>query len=134
MAVAKRLNHLGVAAFCVGDTNEPPIAERDVLIAASGSGESVWPVAIAEKAKEHGARVIHIGSNPHWSLSSESDLFIRIAAPTKLHLPDEINSSQIMSSLFEQSLYNFCDAVCLMIVSNRELCMEEMESRYANLE
>ena len=39
-AFAKRLNHLGIEAYCVGDVNEPAVTKHDVLIAGSGSGES----------------------------------------------------------------------------------------------
>ena len=69
-AWAKRLNHLGVSAHCVGDINEPAIGKRDLLIVGSGSGESVVPVGIAEVAKRHGAALAHIGSNPDSTTAS----------------------------------------------------------------
>ena len=98
-AFAKRLNHLGIAAHCVGDINEPAITGRDLLVVASGSGESVVPVAIARIAKERQARVAHIGSNPHSSLAPMADLFVRIPVRTRLALGDELPSEQIMTSL-----------------------------------
>jgi 6-phospho-3-hexuloisomerase len=133
-AFAKRLNHLGVRTFCVGDIDEPAITERDLLVVGSGSGESAVPVAIARIADRHGARIAHIGSNPHSSLAPLTDVLVRIPVRTKLQLPDEIASAQIMSSLFEQSLYVLGDAVALMIVRRRQLVMHDLWRYHANLE
>lgn len=133
-AMAKRLNHLGVHAHCVGDINEPAIASGDVLVVASGSGESVVPVAIARVAKKHGARIVHIGSNPNSSLAPLTDLFVRVPVRTKLGLPGELPSAQVMSSLFEQSLMLLGDAVALMIVKRRGLNVPELWPYHANLE
>ena len=131
---AKRLNHLGVRAFCVGDIVEPVITANDLLVIASGSGESVVPVAIAKVAKKHGAKIAHIGSNPDSSLAPMTDVFVRIAVKTKLNLPSEIPSQQIMSSLFEQSLLVLGDAVALMIARRRKLDLPALWRFHANLE
>jgi 6-phospho-3-hexuloisomerase len=133
-AFAKRLNHLGIHTACVGDINEPAITARDLLVVGSGSGESVVPVAIAGVARRHGARIAHIGSNPHSSLEPLTDLFVRIPVRTRLVLPDEIPSSQVMSSLFEQSLLLLGDIVALMIVERRHLVLQDLWSYHANLE
>jgi len=55
-AMAKRLAHLGIETHVVGDINEPAFGVEDLLVVASGSGESIVPVAIAKKAKSIGAR------------------------------------------------------------------------------
>jgi 6-phospho-3-hexuloisomerase len=133
-AFAKRLNHLGIATWYVGETNEPAISDRDLLVVASGSGESLVPVAIARKATAFGPRIVHIGSNPESSLRDLVDLFIRIPAPTKLALPDEVPSRQLMSSLFEQSLYLLGDAIALGIVRRRKIDIDSLWRNHANLE
>ena len=133
-ALAKRLNHIGIKTYCVGATNEPAITERDLLLVGSGSGESVIPVAIAKVARQHNARIAHIGSNAHSSLASLTDVFVRIPVQTKLSLDDEIRSEQIMSSLFEQSLYILGDAVALMIARRHRLDLEGLWRYHANLE
>ena len=120
-AFDKRLNHLGVKAFCVGDLNEPAISERDLLIAGSGSGASIVPVAIAKLAKSIGARVAYVGSNPESPLCGLADCFVRIPCATKLGLPGEYASKQIMGSLFEQALYIFCDSICLMLAVEKDI-------------
>ena len=133
-AIAKRLNHLGIEAHCVGDINEPAITDRDILIVASGSGESVIPVAIARIAHRHGATIVHIGSNPHSSLAAITRLFVRIPVQTKLGLPGEMPSRQVMSSLFEQTLYILGDTVALMLVDRRQLVIKDLWAFHANLE
>ena len=63
-AIAKRYNHLGIRTVVVGQITEPAITSRDVLVVGSGSGNTLFPSGIARKAKQLGAKVIHIGSNP----------------------------------------------------------------------
>lgn len=133
-AFCKRLNHLGIKAYCVGDLNEPAITERDLLIIGSGSGETVCPVQIAKTAKKYDAKVAHIGSNAQSALKQYADIFVRIPVKTKLNLPDEFNSLQIMSSLFEQSLYILCDSVCMMMAKEKNLDIKALWKFHANLE
>jgi 6-phospho-3-hexuloisomerase len=133
-ALGKRLNHLGITTYCVGDVNEPAITPRDLLLVGSGSGESAIPVAIAQIAKQHGARIAHVGSNPRSSLAPVTDVFVRIPVKTKLELPDELGSAQIMSSLFEQCLFLLGDVVALMIARREELDLAGLWQYHANLE
>ncbi len=133
-AVAKRLAHCGIDTVCVGQIVEPAITSDDLLIAASGSGESLIPVAIAKKAKKFNAKVVMLGSNPQSTLCQLSDLFVRIPVNTKLNLDGEIKSSQIMTSLFEQSLLLFGDAVSKIIVNQKHIELESLWKYHANLE
>ena len=133
-AMAKRFNHIGIPTHCVGDINEPAITENDMLIIGSGSGESVVPVAIAKVANKFKPIIVHIGSNPESSLAPITDIFIRIPVKTKLNLPDEIQSEQIMSSLFEQSLYILSDAVALYICDQKQVDLKKLWQYHANLE
>jgi 6-phospho-3-hexuloisomerase len=133
-ALAKRLNHLGIACHCVGAINEPAITKDDLLVVTSGSGESVIPVAIARVAHKYGAKIVHLGSNPHSSLAPLTDLFVRIPVRTKLALPEELESQQIMSSLFERAVLLLSDAVTLMIAERRQLNLQDLWQHHANLE
>lgn len=133
-AFAKRLYHLGINANVVGDTTEPAISAKDILIVGSGSGESIVPVVIAKKAKEIGARVIHIGSNPKGSISQYTDFMVRIPVRTRLYLEDEIESQQIMTSLFEQTLLIFGDILAKMMVAERNIDLKSLWEFHANLE
>ena len=133
-AMAKRMSHLSIHTVVVGQITEPAITKKDLLIVASGSGETLFPVAIAKKAKSLGAKVAHIGSNPASSLAPVTDVFVRIPVRTKLGLPDEIASRQPMTSLFEQSLLIFGDALAVMIVARRNLDVAALWQHHANLE
>ena len=55
--LAKRLGHLGIDCQIVGSINEKPVTPRDLLLVASGSGESKLPVEIARIAKSKSARL-----------------------------------------------------------------------------
>ena len=134
LAFVKRLNHLGITTTYVGAIDEPAIGREDLLVVGSGSGETAVPVAIAGIAKKIGARIVHIGSNKNSTVSALADFIIRIPCRTKLALPDEINSAQPMSSLFEQSLFLFLDIVALMIIEKKNIKWEDLWQTHANLE
>lgn len=133
-AIAKRLAHLGINTVVVGQITEPAITENDLLIVGSGSGETLFPLGIARKAKTYKATVVHIGANPDCSMKKYRDHFIRIPVSSKLHLPDEIVSRQPMTSLFEQSLLLVGDIIALMIIEKRQLDIHSLWQFHANLE
>jgi 6-phospho-3-hexuloisomerase len=133
-AFAKRLNHIGIRASCVGDVNEPPIGPGDLLVVASGSGESIVPVSIAQAARRLGARVLHIGANPRSSLAPVAHRFVRLPAPTKLAREGEPRSRQPMTNRFDQALYLFCDVVAIMVMARRGTDPGSLWKRHANLE
>jgi 6-phospho-3-hexuloisomerase len=133
-AFVKRLAHLGIDAHYVGEITEPAITPDDLLIVASGSGESIFPKGIAQKANSLGASVIHIGSNAESGMKPYCDRMVRIPVRTKLTLPDEIPSRQPMSSLFEQSLFLLGDIVALAIIDKKGLEISSLWKYHANLE
>ena len=133
-AIAKRLAHLGLKTWYVGQITEPAITDRDLLIVGSGSGESLVPVAIAKKAKTIGAKIAHIGSNPDSLLAPITDVFVRVPVRTKLAKADKIDSQQPMTSLFEQSLLLFGDVLAAMIIQRRNVDIKSLWRCHANLE
>ncbi|ABR32718.1 6-phospho-3-hexuloisomerase [Clostridium beijerinckii] len=133
-AVAKRLAHLGINSVVVGQITEPAITEKGLLIVGSGSGETAFPLAIARKAKQHNATVIHIGANPNSSMKEFADYFVRIPVSTKLNLPNEVPSIQPMTSLFEQSLLLLGDTIALMMIKEKNIDMPSLWQYHANLE
>lgn len=133
-AIAKRLAHIGIDTYVVGQITEPAITDKDLLIVGSGSGESAFPLAIAKKATSFNARVVHIGSNPSSSMKEYTNYFVKIPVQTKLNLPNEVPSIQPMTSLFEQSLLLLGDIVALMIIEEDGLDMQSLWKFHANLE
>jgi 6-phospho-3-hexuloisomerase len=133
-ATAKRLAHLGIKTYVVGQITEPAITDKDLLIVGSGSGESAFPLIIAKKAKEIGAKIAHIGSNPHSTMKQYTDVFVRIPVSTKLNLENEIPSVQPMTSLFEQNLLLLGDIISLMIINKNDIDIHNLWKYHANLE
>ena len=133
--VCKRLAHLGVRAHYVGEITEPAITERDLLIVGSGSGGSLFPLGIAKKARETvNCKIAHIGSNPNSDMREIADFMVRIPVRTKNYLPDEIDSCQPMTSLFEQSVLLLGDILAKMIIERKHLEMRSLWQYHANLE
>lgn len=133
-AFTKRLAHLGIDAHCVGDITEPAITDKDLLIVGSGSGTTLFPVAIAKKARSVGAKCIHIGSNTDSDIKDVIDGMVRFPTRTKLYKDDEIESMQPMTSLFEQCLLIFGDIVAMMIIEGKQLDLKSLWQYHANLE
>lgn len=133
-AIAKRYNHIGLNSIVVGQVTEPAITKDDVLIVGSGSGERIIPCAIAKKAKELGAKVIHIGSVINNPMDIYTDLFVRIPAQSVKGKTGEIISKQPMTSLFEQCLFLFGDITAMIIIEKKGLVLDKLWKRHANLE
>lgn len=133
-AIAKRLAHLGVECHIVGEITEPAITDKDLLIVGSGSGESLFPVSIAKKAKSFNVKVAHIGANPNCTMSEYSDVFVQVPTTTKFASVNEVNSIQPMTSLFEQTLLLLGDTIALMIVTEKHTDLHSLWQHHANLE
>ena len=134
LCIVKRLAHLGISAHYVGEITEPAIGPGDLLIVCSGSGTTVFPLAIAEKAKNFGAKVVHIGSSANSAMAKYADFMVRIPVRTKQYSDDEIDSAQPMTSLFEQSLLLLGDILAGMIIENKSLDLKDLWKHHANLE
>lgn len=133
--VCKRLAHLGIKAHYVGEITEPAITKNDLLIVGSGSGDSLFPLGIAKKARSAvDCKIVHIGSNPNSEMKDIADFMVRIPVRTKFYLEDEIDSCQIMTSLFEQSVLLLGDILAKIIVEQRQLDMKALWQYHANLE
>lgn len=134
-SVCKRLAHLGIRAHYVGEITEPAITRNDLLIVGSGSGASLFPLGIAKKARAAvDCKIVHIGSNPNSEMKDIADFMVRIPVRTKFYLEDEIDSCQIMTSLFEQAVLLVGDVLAKMIVERRQLDMKSLWQYHANLE
>ena len=133
--VCKRLAHLGIQAHCVGEITEPAIKKEDLLIVGSGSGSSLFPLAIARKARETvDCKIVHIGSNPNSPMRDYADWMLRIPVQTKLYLPDEVASVQPMTSLFEQCLLLLGDILAKLLLDEYQIDMKSLWQYHANLE
>ena len=132
--LGKRLGHLGIDCQVVGAINEKPIAPGDLMLIASGSGESKLPAEIARIAKSKGARLGLITAATNSTIKDMSDFAVHLSCPTKHDSSSGARSIQAMSTLFDQSLHIFGDVVSLMIQTRKGLKSEELWQNHANLE
>lgn len=133
-AWVKRLKHLAININYVGDETEMPLRPDDLLIVGSSSGESVLPKEIARIAKKLGGKIFYIGCSSHSTIACEADFHLIMKGRTKLKRPDEYQSSQPMSTLFEQQFYLLGDVVALMVMKKRNITEEDIKDCHANLE
>lgn len=134
-AFCMRLMHMGFDAYAVGETVTPNLTDRDVLIIGSGSGGTGSLVAMANKAKELGARVSLITILEQSPIADLADISLTIPAPTPKVAGDiGLKSIQPMGSLFEQGLLLTLDALILVLMGRMKKDSDTMFTRHANLE
>ena len=141
----KRLSHLGIRVELVGSLTEKPATKKDLLIVASGSGESLIPVQIAKKAKQIGCKILLITSAKKSTIRKISNFVVELRSPTKLtmknmkeNLFDSSSktgkSIQPMSTLFDQALHIYGDIVSLEIIKKLKVNKNKLWQYHANLE
>jgi ribulose-phosphate 3-epimerase len=130
----KRLNHLGIECHVVGAMDEPPIGPDDLMLIASGSGESKLPAEIARIAKSKGARLALVTSAGESTIKTLSDTVVHLPCPTKKEPKRGVPSIQLMSTLFDQALHLFGDAVAMLLQDRKRLAADDLWQRHANLE
>lgn len=132
---AMRLAHLGRSVQVVGDVTTRGIGPGDVLLVASGSGETCGILALARSAVENGGKVGLITIFPESSLAGLAACKVFIPAPTpKSQRENSETSVQPMGSLFEQSLLLTLDVIAIMLMEKLGQTSEQMFRRHANLE
>lgn len=145
----KRLSHLGFKVELVGSLTEKPATKKDLLIVASGSGESVIPLNITKKAKKIGCKVLHITSAKKSSIRKLSDFVVEIKSPTKVEIKKKFKSEteslsdstsktkksiQPMSTIFDQALHIYGDLVAIKIIDKMKINKINLWKYHANLE
>lgn len=129
-----RLKHLGLEVHMHGDATVPSIKEGDLLIVASGSGETRTIYALVEIAHYNGAKIALITGNPDSRMGKLADCVVQIRAPSKTKEVEGFKSRQPMTTLNEQCLWIFCDGVVLLMMERLDETHETMWQRHSNLE
>src|SRR3989344_2150305 len=80
---AMRLGHLGKNAHMLGDATVPSIGKGDLLVVASGSGETKTILDIVKIAHENGAKISLVTGNPESSMGKLANTVVQIQAPSK---------------------------------------------------
>lgn len=129
-----RLGHLGFNAYALGDTTVPSISEGDLLLVATGSGETQTIFDLVSIAKKNKSTIIAVTGNPESRIGLLADHIVKITAPSKTKAVEGFISRQPMTTLNEQSLGIFFDAVVLQMMDQMNETHETMWSRHSNLE
>lgn len=129
-----RLAHLGLRAYFIQDSNVPFLGTYDLLIVASGSGETQTVFDIAQIADKNDVKVALITANPKSRMGRIADTIVEIKVPTKTGKVRSIRSIQPMTTLNEQCLGIFFDALVLALMEIKGETDGSMWRRHSNLE
>ncbi len=129
-----RLAHLGLDAFTLGDSTVPGISKGDLLIVASGSGETQTIFDLVEIASRNHCRIAAITGNPDSRIGKLANKLVKITAPSKTKAVENFISTQPMTTLNEQCLGLFFDAVSLKLMDKLGETHDTMWARHSNLE
>ena len=131
---AMRLGHLGLKAWMIGDATIPEIGKGDLLLVASGSGETQTIYDLVEIGKKVGTHIVLVTGNPESRMGKLADTIVQIKAPSKTKPIEGFSSIQPMTTLNEQSLGIFFDAVVLLLMDKMGETHDTMWARHSNLE
>ncbi|MFZ3069234.1 MAG: 6-phospho-3-hexuloisomerase [Microgenomates group bacterium] len=129
-----RLGHLGLNAYTLGDSTVPSIGKGDLFIVSSGSGETQTIYDLVLIAKKNKAKVLLVTGDPKSRIGKLADIIVQIKAPSKTKSVDGFSSIQPMTTLNEQCLGIFYDAVVLELMEKMKETHETMWKRHSNLE
>ena len=133
-AFTMRLMHLGFTAYRVGDVTTPAIKEGDLLVVASGSGETKSMLLLADTAKKKGAKVLLFTTSDTSSIASLADAKVVIHGKAAKSAATASQSIQPMSNLFVQSVCITFDIIIISLMEMNGLDESLMKDNHANLE
>lgn len=129
-----RLGHLGHNAYTLGDSTVPSITRGDLFLVSSGSGETQTIYDLMVRAKENNATIALVTGSPESRMGKLADITVVIRAPSKTKPLNDFKSIQPMTTLNEQSLGIFFDALVLCLMEKMGETDESMWARHSNLE
>ena len=130
-AFCMRLNHLGYNAFVAGNIPCPPAEKGDLVVAASGSGETPSVIAVLERLKKVGVDIFLFTASPNPIPKSTADTVLRI--PTAYTLDGTGGCSrQLMRTLFEQVVFIIGEAIIEKM--SGDIPVEQIIKRHTNVE
>ena len=138
--LSMKLNHVGLTAYTVFDEVNPPITKDDLFIAISQSGQTKTIVALAEKAKSIGSKVLGISANEDSALAEISDAFLKVdkraegVSFSALSGIGESKHENLSGTLFGFNMYVLFYTLVIMIAGQRGESAESIDSRHANLQ
>lgn len=135
-ACAMRLMQLGLTVYVPGEVVTPSIQKGDLLIVASGSGETATVALMAKKAKAIGAELALITIVPDSTIGRLADLVIPVDAASTKVAENKKASVQLGGSLFEIGVLLLLEAVVMLVVDKKQIADPNrlLMENHANLE
>ena len=132
--LAMRLYHLGLDAHVVGSMDCPPIGKGDSLIVSAGPGSFFTVLALMNVASNAGARTVVFTAEPSGAAARLADAVFKVPAQTMASDRAARESLLPMGSLYELSLWLYCDLFVLALQERLGVSYDKMRSRHTNLE
>lgn len=130
---AMRLIHLGLNAFCIGKPTTPKVTSKDLIVLASGTGETESILLAANQAKNIGVHISAFSIYKKSSLSSFADELITLPQDEKIF--EELPTSKVLvGTLFEQALLITFDSVAGILIDLMDQSYDDLSQRHANIE
>ncbi|MDY6864500.1 MAG: 6-phospho-3-hexuloisomerase [Halobacteriota archaeon] len=146
-AFAMRLMHLGFTVFVVGDSTTPAVGKGDMVMIISGSGETFSMCSLAKIAKDLGAVLVAVTSNPDSPLGKLADVIVVVKGRTKSdserdedYLERQIRGDYRslalapLGTMFEITSLVVLDAIVAGLMTVMGKSEADLKSRHATLE
>lgn len=135
-AFTNRLMHLGYAVSSIGEITTPHSGPGDLMIIASGSGETQSLVSLSAKARKGGVKILLFTMAPGSSIAKAADVVCVLpgVSPKLKDKGEKITSVQPMGSAFEQMAFLVFDAMILELMERTGQTSDDMYKRHADLE
>ncbi len=130
-AVAMRFMQFGFEVYIVGETNTPSFKQGDLLIAASGSGETKSTILYAENAQKSGGKTALFTADRNSTLAQISDKIIEIPVNKLFSKNDKLLPG---GSYFEEAVLILGDSLIVDIAKEKNISTDQLFERHANLE
>ena len=149
---AMRLVHLGLTVYVVGEIVTPAVKKEDLIIAVSGSGGTKSIITTMKIAKDIGAEILSVTSNPESEMGLLSDIVVDLRVKRgaifdvkKDYFADQIRGDYVtktytkeelmpLGTLFEDTAMIFFDGIIAALMVELEQTCETMGKRHATLE
>ncbi|HLV09604.1 MAG TPA: 6-phospho-3-hexuloisomerase [Halanaerobiales bacterium] len=131
-SVAMRFMQFGFEVFVVGETNTPAFKKGDLLIAASGSGNTESTLINVQKAKNNQGKIVLFTTVLDSKIACLADVVIEIPVKNKKSL----KSKRLLpdGSYFEESILILGDILIIDIAAEKNIASDILFNLHANLE
>jgi len=133
-AFAMRLTQMGKQTYWVNDDTTPCFGPGDLLVANSGSGESISTLNMVRQAKQAGGSIATITANSKGRLAHLADTLILLPAQGYETERQDWTPTLPLGSQFEACLWILQDTLCLAIIEEMGVEESAMMARHRNLE